>query len=195
MVPYLNLPIFTMIDVFYGVNTMGIGKDGFDDFAKLHTPSTYQCKICFTGDEMNSEFGGWMAPCLCKGSIKVVHTGCFNKWLSYASYQNQNACSACKFTYKREYQVKRFSEWSLPKVRPTIIEVGEFMLDVCCSIKLYRDTVDLFTGRKTIIKYILSLFLYRMFVISPSRLSYYLALVRNLAGSVLELTLMNAQEV
>jgi len=60
------------------------------------------CRICLESEETR-ETGRLFAPCLCKGSMKYVHTKCLNEWRALATgTKNFYECPQCKFQYKIE---------------------------------------------------------------------------------------------
>jgi len=60
------------------------------------------CRICLESEETRAT-GRLFAPCICKGSMKYVHTKCLNEWRALATgTKNFYECPQCKFKYKIE---------------------------------------------------------------------------------------------
>ena len=57
-----------------------------------------QCRICFEDASLN----GLIAPCLCDGTSKYVHTLCLDRWRR-TSDRAFFRCSECNFRYKITY--------------------------------------------------------------------------------------------
>ncbi|KHJ82764.1 zinc finger, C3HC4 type, partial [Oesophagostomum dentatum] len=51
------------------------------------------CKFCYGEDDQN---GRWLRPCMCSGSLKWVHLGCFDRWMEKAPAQQQVQCQTCR---------------------------------------------------------------------------------------------------
>ena len=54
-----------------------------------------ECRICFYGP---SE-GRLITPCLCKGTIRYIHTTCLQRWRSQ-SVRAYTSCTQCLYAYE-----------------------------------------------------------------------------------------------
>jgi hypothetical protein len=65
-----------------------------------HEPS---CRICHGGSEVVHELGRLLAPCRCRGTMRLVHLHCLNQWRQLApSPQSAVACDQCGYVYQFE---------------------------------------------------------------------------------------------
>ncbi len=63
-------------------------------------PPDAKCRICFEGPELGPMF----TPCLCRGSMALVHVECLNQWRrSSANPESYFRCEQCHY----EYQLRR----------------------------------------------------------------------------------------
>ena len=68
--------------------------------ADLDTDSEPVCRICMDGLEMVSELGPLTAPCLCRGSMLLIHQSCLDRWRHASSNSRSiHECDNCKFQY------------------------------------------------------------------------------------------------
>jgi len=65
------------------------------------------CRICHEG-----ELGGerLISPCLCSGSVGLLHRSCVEKWLSSV---NKDTCELCHQKYRVSRHSRPFSSWLL----------------------------------------------------------------------------------
>lgn len=66
--------------------------------------SSLFCRICHEGEQEEE----LVSPCLCRGSVSLVHRSCIQKWLSTA---NQDACELCGHTFTLSRQPRPCSKW------------------------------------------------------------------------------------
>ena len=68
------------------------------------------CRICFDGID-----GGKLkqSPCLCKGSLSLVHEKCFESWIRESARSN---CEICSFKYIIGYETMPITTWTLPEM-------------------------------------------------------------------------------
>ncbi|KAH8922512.1 hypothetical protein BT69DRAFT_1350840 [Atractiella rhizophila] len=60
-----------------------------------------QCRICFGGED--AELGRLISPCLCRGSIGLVHVTCLNEWRRASpTTQSYFECPQCHYHYRLE---------------------------------------------------------------------------------------------
>ena len=62
-------------------------------------------RICYDGDADAPLF----SPCLCNGSLKLVHHGCLQQYLEFS---HKRKCEICKLNYIMKRKSKPFSEVS-----------------------------------------------------------------------------------
>jgi len=61
------------------------------------------CRICHGGPEAVPELGRLLAPCRCRGTMRLVHLHCLNQWRQLApSPQSAVACDQCGYVYQFE---------------------------------------------------------------------------------------------
>jgi hypothetical protein len=57
------------------------------------------CRVCFCG----TEAGPLLAPCRCRGSMRLVHQACLNEWrIASANPRSFGRCETCGFSYRTE---------------------------------------------------------------------------------------------
>uniref|UniRef100_A0AC35U7F4 RING-CH-type domain-containing protein n=1 Tax=Rhabditophanes sp. KR3021 TaxID=114890 RepID=A0AC35U7F4_9BILA len=152
------------------------------------------CRICFCGNELSKEFGKWMSPCKCIGSIKFVHEECFKNWLHFAPLKQQFQCNSCQFTYQKQWTLKPFKKWSVPTLQINWLQVVEIMIDIYSMLKLYRDTVKVLEGKKSLLRHLIYLIFWRTVIFPDNRISYYFGLGRKLLSAVFHENIMNNHE-
>jgi hypothetical protein len=63
------------------------------------------CRICMDGVDEEGTLGPLISPCLCRGSMSYVHTGCLNRWrAASANPSSTTHCDNCKYRYRLEMQ-------------------------------------------------------------------------------------------
>jgi hypothetical protein len=61
------------------------------------------CRICHGGAAEAAELGPLLAPCRCRGSMRLVHLGCLNQWRRLApTPASAVACDQCGYAYQFE---------------------------------------------------------------------------------------------
>ena len=57
------------------------------------------CRVCFCGEEA----GKLIAPCRCRGSVRLIHVRCLNTWrVTSANPRSFERCETCGFRYRTE---------------------------------------------------------------------------------------------
>ena len=57
------------------------------------------CRVCFCGEEA----GPLIAPCRCRGSVRLVHASCLNEWrAASANPLSFERCETCGYAYKTQ---------------------------------------------------------------------------------------------
>lgn len=76
-----------------------------DTSARPSTPRTDEpaderlCRICFSGEESGRLF----SPCLCRGSIGLIHVDCLNQWRNMSrNPRSYYGCEQCGYQYNLE---------------------------------------------------------------------------------------------
>ncbi|KAK2461980.1 hypothetical protein APHAL10511_006443 [Amanita phalloides] len=60
-----------------------------------------QCRICLEGTNAEPTLGRLIRPCLCKGSIRLVHVKCLQRWrTTSASKSAFYSCPQCHYQYR-----------------------------------------------------------------------------------------------
>ncbi|PFH50804.1 hypothetical protein AMATHDRAFT_75379 [Amanita thiersii Skay4041] len=60
-----------------------------------------QCRICLDGTNVEHELGRLIRPCLCKGSIRLVHVKCLQRWrTTFHSKSAFYSCPQCHYQYR-----------------------------------------------------------------------------------------------
>ena len=55
------------------------------------------CRICMDGVEEEENMGPLISPCMCRGSMSYVHSGCLNRWrMASANPNSSTHCDSCK---------------------------------------------------------------------------------------------------
>ena len=65
------------------------------------------CRICHDGEAGGERL---ISPCLCSGSVGLVHRSCIEKWLSSV---NKDTCELCQQKYRVSRHSRPFSSWLL----------------------------------------------------------------------------------
>ncbi|XP_023218513.1 E3 ubiquitin-protein ligase MARCH2-like [Centruroides sculpturatus] len=65
-------------------------------------PITPKCRICLADE------GNLISPCLCKGSVGLVHKNCLETWLEN---RNVDSCELCQTPFHVIRIPKKFREW------------------------------------------------------------------------------------
>ncbi|TMS33441.1 hypothetical protein L596_001181 [Steinernema carpocapsae] len=144
--------------------------------------SKRQCKYCFSDEDV----GRWLTPCKCSGSIRYVHSVCFDHWLKVAPFQQQSQCSTCKHIYKKHWELKSPQDWCLPHVDLSVWDSFEILLDVYSTMKLIRGFLALLNGRRAVFAQIGLFTLWRSFIFTNQRVHFYINVGRNLLTSILQ---------
>ena len=63
------------------------------------------CRICHEGSSVSQPL---ISPCLCSGSVGLVHRECVEKWLSTV---NQDRCELCGKLFSISRHPRPFSSW------------------------------------------------------------------------------------
>eukprot|EP00742_Colponemidia_sp_Colp-10_P003396 GILJ01003616.1.p1 GENE.GILJ01003616.1~~GILJ01003616.1.p1 ORF type:complete len:299 (-),score=24.81 GILJ01003616.1:104-1000(-) len=75
-----------------------------EDTRLMYDGDAPRCRICLGEENENFEevdLGGFVHPCLCKGSSKFVHIECLNRWrCTGISTRAMTNCSVCGFEYR-----------------------------------------------------------------------------------------------
>lgn len=76
-----------------------------DNSARSSTPTRDEpeeerlCRICFSGEESGRLF----SPCLCRGSIGLIHVDCLNQWRNMSrNPRSYYGCEQCGYQYNLE---------------------------------------------------------------------------------------------
>lgn len=64
------------------------------------------CRICHCEADNGNPL---LAPCYCSGSLKYVHQGCLQQWLTASETRS---CELCKFNFIMHTKIKPFNEVS-----------------------------------------------------------------------------------
>uniref|UniRef100_A0A7E4VY22 RING-CH-type domain-containing protein n=1 Tax=Panagrellus redivivus TaxID=6233 RepID=A0A7E4VY22_PANRE len=147
------------------------------------------CKICFGGESDDP----WMSPCRCSGSIKWVHAACLRKWLSMAPYNQREACSTCKYNYRKHWRLKALSNWTMPTLNLQFWDVVEICLDAYSTLKMFRGIWHMLQGKKSIVAQMCYFFFWRTFIFTERRILYYKSIACSMVTSFLELDVENAK--
>ena len=59
------------------------------------------CRICFS-TKTDNEFGKFIRPCLCKGTIEYVHENCLKEWINIS---DKKKCTICLYNYRKYMKV------------------------------------------------------------------------------------------
>lgn len=60
-----------------------------------------QCRICLDGVNAEPELGRLIRPCLCKGSIRLVHVKCLQRWRTTSPSKSAfYSCPQCHYQYR-----------------------------------------------------------------------------------------------
>lgn len=65
------------------------------------------CRICHEGESGGERL---ISPCLCSGSVGLLHRSCIEKWLSSV---NKDTCELCHQKYRVSRHSRPFSSWLL----------------------------------------------------------------------------------
>ncbi|KAK9510040.1 hypothetical protein O3M35_004913 [Rhynocoris fuscipes] len=85
------------------------------------------CRICHDNDFPET----LVSPCLCTGSLELVHVSCLEKWLTTSKTKH---CEICKFAFKTKKELRPIKEWLLSERGPGAS--GNFYSDVLCLLLL-----------------------------------------------------------
>ena len=78
-----------------GTNANGDANDG----AQTEEEEERVCRICFAGEDAGRLF----SPCLCRGSMGLVHVDCLNEWRSMSrNPRSFYGCDQCGYQYNLE---------------------------------------------------------------------------------------------
>jgi len=64
------------------------------------------CRICHEGEPSSGE--KLISPCMCSGSVGLIHKSCVEKWLSIG---NNDTCELCKCKYSVSRHHQPFKKW------------------------------------------------------------------------------------
>ncbi|VDK20582.1 unnamed protein product, partial [Anisakis simplex] len=104
----------------------------------------FSCKFCYSDDD---SMGKWLCPCKCTGSIKWVHSSCFDKWLQNAPIAQKTQCQT--YVYKKRWELKPFEEWCVPRVKLSCWELLEILLDLYSTYGLLKGLKRTLTGQRS----------------------------------------------
>ncbi|KAI6172199.1 RING-CH-type domain-containing protein [Aphelenchoides besseyi] len=149
------------------------------------------CKICYGCDDDMPNYE-WSTPCKCSGSIKYVHRQCLERWLINAPASQQSACNTCRFPYRRCWELKPLEKWSIPRLNLSVWQVVEIVLDFYSTLRLVRNTIAMFQGRKSVFGQFCYAIFWKTFIFSSARCDYYRGLCRSLLNSFFESNIMDA---
>ncbi|CAJ0587136.1 unnamed protein product, partial [Mesorhabditis spiculigera] len=153
--------------------------------------ATRMCKFCYSDELVNDT---WRHPCRCSGSMKWVHGRCFAQWLRKAPPQQQNQCQTCRFTYKKHWVMKNFSDWCRPPLRLSGWEILEILLDGYSTFKFIRGIIWTIDGKRSFLVQLAHFCFWRMFIATDRRMAYYSNLSRTLMSSVFDISVKDFSE-
>ncbi|KAI3383982.1 hypothetical protein SNEBB_001772 [Seison nebaliae] len=96
--------------------------------------NSQMCRIChLTSDEWHEML---ISPCLCKGTLKVVHPTCLEKWIKNA---RSSRCELCHHQFMMKTKIKPIIEWKKLEMdgmeqRKLICSVLFYFIAICCVI-------------------------------------------------------------
>jgi len=96
-----------------------------------------QCRICMSDmNDENSELGKLFAPCMCKGSVGLVHRKCLDRWRTLSSNpRSYFSCDQCKYDYNLERT--EYAKWLEREELPNIFAViATFVLALSIGVAL-----------------------------------------------------------
>jgi hypothetical protein len=71
------------------------------DGTQQHENDVVACRICHCAEEMSAELGPLFSPCLCSGTMQLVHVECLNRWRRMSSNPTSYfACDSCGYRYQ-----------------------------------------------------------------------------------------------
>lgn len=82
-----------------------------------------QCRICMSDvNDENSELGKLFSPCMCKGSVGLVHRKCLDRWRTLSSNpRSYFTCDQCGYDYNLERT--EYAKWLEREELPNIFAV------------------------------------------------------------------------
>ncbi|VDN19798.1 unnamed protein product [Gongylonema pulchrum] len=140
-------------------------------------------------DENISE---WLSPCKCLGTIKWVHTSCFEQWMDVAANPMKYRCAICSYVYRRQWKLKPYKLWHWPRLNLGFSDILEIYIDISLTYRLFRDLPRCLDSKISFMVYSGFALLWKIFVGTNARLSFYLNLGHNLAASISYFTVLNA---
>jgi len=96
-----------------------------------------QCRICMSDvNDENSELGKLFSPCMCKGSVGLVHRKCLDRWRTLSSNpRSYFSCDQCKYDYNLERT--EYAKWLEREELPNIFAVlATFLLALTIGVAL-----------------------------------------------------------
>uniref|UniRef100_A0A0N4Z0X5 RING-CH-type domain-containing protein n=1 Tax=Parastrongyloides trichosuri TaxID=131310 RepID=A0A0N4Z0X5_PARTI len=180
-----EIELFLLPSCYSSSTTVGNDKNNYENNINENTnDSTIVCRFCLSGDEMKNELGEWIAPCKCSGSMKFVHRECFSTWMSYASNNQRYQCRTCSFAYIRMWKMKSPCNWTLPKLNLTYFDIFTIIIDFYATKYLYNGFCHVIEGKKSLVIQGLGAFFYRKFVLSRTRIGFYISILRNMCLTI-----------
>ncbi len=74
-----------------------------------------ECRICKDSETVRAKL---IAPCICSGSIGLVHRRCLEDWQHYQSShgtEDTSVCSTCNTAYAKNTTLRSFTLWCVGK--------------------------------------------------------------------------------
>ncbi len=96
-----------------------------------------QCRICMSDvNDENSELGKLFSPCMCKGSVGLVHRKCLDRWRTLSSNpRSYFSCDQCKYDYNLERT--EYAKWLEREELPNVFAVlATFLLALTIGVAL-----------------------------------------------------------
>ena len=126
------------------VANRNIARRGRDDVVLAPNPPQQsapdeppQCRICLSSsNDENSELGKLFAPCLCKGSVGLVHRKCLDRWRTFSSNPKSHfECDQCKYQYK--LQRTEYAKWlEREELAPVCATIATFIIAMSVGLAL-----------------------------------------------------------
>ncbi|VDM95269.1 unnamed protein product [Thelazia callipaeda] len=92
------------------------------------------CRYCLS----DNDFGDWLSPCKCVGTMKWVHMSCFKQWLFQAPGMKKYDCEICHYVYRRRWSLKPYSQWHWPHLHLRISDILQIYIDIVLTYRLCR---------------------------------------------------------
>ncbi|XP_073988461.1 E3 ubiquitin-protein ligase MARCHF3-like isoform X1 [Rhodnius prolixus] len=127
------------LDVILSVNE-GISSHKRSPIKSTSSTSS-SCRICHDNDLPET----LVSPCLCTGSLALVHVPCLEKWLTTSKTRH---CEICEFPFKTKNNYRPIREWLLSERGPGASGhfysdfLCLFLLSPLCFVSVYLCTVQ-----------------------------------------------------